>query len=284
MLHERDLDLVSVLVESGRHMDVALQILEWKVPVLIEKPLTLSTRDASELCDAYEKSGVPLFIVKQNRLNPPVVKLLQMVKERAFGQLTFASASVLWCRTPDYYLQDAWRLSRGLDGGVVWNQASHYVDLLVQVLGEIESVFAYGKNFLSPAETEDTVFALLKSKNNVIGSLQATTTIRPKNFEGSITVAGESGLIRIGGHALNKLEANTFDDSLVQKMGQDSYENLDNVYGSSHTLLYEELISDIKGERTSQFHAKNSISVVSVMEAIHLSISEKREVRLEELL
>jgi len=278
-----DLDLVSVLTESGNHKDVALQLLRWRTPVLIEKPLTLSVVDAKELTGKFAEVGVPLFVVKQNRLNPPVAELLLDIKAGRLGKIMLASASVLWSRSADYYFADEWRLSREMDGGVVWNQASHYVDLLVQVLGGVESVFAYGDNFLSPAQTEDTVFAVMRSSSGAMGSLQATTTVRPANYEGSLTVSGDLGLVKVGGHALNEVIASTIgraDAPGLQKEKIDSNQ----VYGKSHARLYEDIFSDLNGGPRSSFRAIEGLTVVAVIEAIHLSIAEKREVYLSEVL
>jgi predicted dehydrogenase len=270
------------LTESGSHKDLSLELLQYGKPVLVEKPLTLSVRDANELVDAFNKLEIPLFVVKQNRLNPPVARAFSDLKKGLLGELIFASATVLWARHPEYYLADTWRLTRDQDGGVVWNQASHYVDLLVQALGTVESVFAYGANFLSPAETEDTVFAVLKSKSGAIGSLQATTTIRPKNFEGSLILSGDGGLVKVGGHALNETVAATNTALEVDKeaLESDSAE----VYGKSHSRLYLDIFEDLEGKRDSGFRAADAIQVVAVMEAIHLSINTKSEVLVREIL
>jgi predicted dehydrogenase len=277
-----ELDLVSILTESGSHYSIAMEILGWGKPVLIEKPLALSIKDATSLVDAYSSARVPLFVVKQNRLNPPIQELFRLIEDKSLGNLTFVSASVMWARDSQYYLQDKWRLSRQLDGGVVWNQASHYVDLLSLVLGDVSSVFAYGANFLSPAETEDTVFALLKSSSGQLGSLQATTTIRPKNFEGSITASGDKGLVRVGGHALNEFSGSTidgFDFTTSPAESQDKSQ----VYGQSHARLYMEIAEDLGGGKPSQFRASESLQVIAVMEAIHKSIDEGREIQLSEV-
>lgn len=283
MRNDSDLDLITVLTESGKHKDIALELLPWGKPVLIEKPLTLSMVDARELTEKFADAGVPLFIVKQNRLNPPIAQLVADVQGGRLGKLVLASACVLWSRDRDYYLADEWRLSKKMDGGVVWNQASHYVDLLIQVLGSIESVFAYGDNFLSPAETEDTVFAVMRSSSGAMGSLQATTTIRPKNFEGSITVSGDLGLVKVGGHALNELVFSTLREKDKPEARVEVVDE-SKVYGQSHSLLYKDIIADLSGEHISRFRAINGLDVVAVIEAIHLSISENREVFLSEIM
>jgi UDP-N-acetyl-2-amino-2-deoxyglucuronate dehydrogenase len=283
MSEHPNLSLLSILVESGSHKDVAMSVLKFGVPVLVEKPLALSFSDAATMVRAYEECGVPLFVVKQNRLNLAVRRALSAVQSSELGRVTTVIASVLWCRDSNYYLSDAWRIKRELDGGVVWNQASHYVDLIVQVLGNLKSVMAYGNNFLSPAEAEDTVFAIFSGESGSIGSLQATTTIRPRNFEGSLTISGEKGLIRVGGHALNEITGSTLQLLEVKDIDYEG-DVAHEVYGKSHSALYAEVIRDVQGGSPSQFRASLGLHVVAVLEAIELSVLQGREVFIDEVL
>ena len=281
LLEIPNIDLLVVMVESGKHFDVAMELLPHEIPVLIEKPLTLQFDSARKLVQAYHEANVPLFVVKQNRLNPPVVDALEGLKSGRSGSVLSLNASVLWCRPAEYYLQDEWRLLRNQDGGVLWNQASHYVDLVSLILGEVTSVFAFGENYLSPAETEDTVHAVLRSKSGAIASIQASTCARPKNFEGNITIVAENEVVKIGGHALNTLQRSTESDLTLRKEVLSDQEN--GVYGKGHAGVYQSIIFDIQGGGASQFRAQHGLQVVALMEAIHLSISEGREVQLAEI-
>lgn len=271
------LELATILTPSGLHGSVAINALQLGIPVIVEKPFTIGAREGMDVIRSFNKSGVPIFVVKQNRLNEPVAEAFKMLRSGLLGDLQFVSASVLWSRGRDYYLQDAWRLSRQLDGGVVWNQASHYVDLVVQALGPISKVFAYGANFQSPAEAEDTVFALFKSESGAIGTLAATTTIRPRNLEGTLTISGSKRTVKIGGHALNRLESTAPDATSETGAGQVDYNH---VYGSSHSLVYREILEDLMGGNSSQFRAERGIHVLEVMDAIHESIAIGAEVHI----
>ncbi len=273
------LDLIAVLTPSGLHYQHALELLQLSTPVLVEKPLTLSFAQAMTLTAEFESANVPLFVVKQNRLNDSIQDAVRVVNSGDLGELCFVTASVLWSRDADYYLADQWRLRRDLDGGVVWNQASHYVDLLVQFLGPMDSVSAHGRNFLSPADTEDTVFATMTSKSEKIGSLHATTTIRPQNFEGSLTISGDKGLVRVGGHALNKIE---YVQGISLGLAEDGAFERSNVYGASHGRVYADILADLAGGAQSQFRASKTLEVVKLMAAIELGVAEKRLVFLDE--
>lgn len=274
-----DLDLISVLTPSGNHHEHALETMSAGFPTLVEKPFTLSFEKAKELVRISEDQNLPLFVVKQNRLNDSIIQLLSSIESGELGEICFAAANVLWSRDHNYYTAEPWRLSRSSDGGVVWNQASHYVDLLVQVLGPFETVFAHGANFLSPADTEDTVFATIKSRAGSIGSLNATTTIRPSNYEGSLTVSGTKGLWKVGGHALNKVIVL---DSEPVVNNDYSTHSLD-VYGKSHSRVYAEVFADISGVTTSQFRASGALDTMRALEAISISVQEQRLVHADEV-
>lgn len=279
-----DIGLASICTPSGTHFELATELMKHGKPVLIEKPVTLSTKHSQFLIKASIDWNVPAFVVKQNRLNPPIVEVREKLESGALGRLLSASASVIWCRTPEYYLMDTWRLQRDLDGGVVWNQASHYVDLLVNLLDPVVSVAAVGANYLSPSEAEDTVHAILETKSGQIASLVATTTARPKNFEGSLTLLTEKGVVKIGGHAVNELLADTSRTEKVQISAMVQENPQDSVYGSGHQGLYHQVIADLLDGRRSEFRIENSLETVALMEAIHLAISQKRVVMLSELL
>ena len=171
--------------------------------------LTLDDADAMiRACDAH---GIKLFVVKQNRFNVPVVKLREALDAGRFGKLVMGTVRVRWCRHQDYYDQDAWRGTWALDGGVLSNQASHHVDLLEWMMGDVESVFAHGATALVDIETEDTaVVRAASSRNGALGVIEATTAARPRDLEGSISILGENGTVEIGGFAVNEMQTWNF--------------------------------------------------------------------------
>ena len=279
-----DIGLIAICTPSGTHFDLAMQLMDLGIPLLIEKPLTLSTQQAQSLAELSKARGLPVFVVKQNRLNPPILATRSRLVSGAIGRLLSASANVIWCRPTEYYLQDPWRLTRELDGGVVWNQASHYVDLLVHLLDPVRSVSAVGANYLSPSAAEDTVHAVLQTESGQIATLVATTTARPKNFEGSITLVTDTGVVKVGGHALNELIADTTQNEGVSIESTHEGVDVDSVYGSGHHGVYAQVVGDLLDGTVSEFRIENGIATVALIEAIHLSIAESRVVMLSELL
>lgn len=193
MMRGVDADVAVVLTESGNHAQHVLALAPYGKHIVVEKPMALTLDDADAMIEACDKAGVKLFVVKQNRFNVPVKKLREALDRGRFGKLVLGTVRVRWCRLQAYYDQDAWRGTWALDGGVLTNQASHHVDLLVWMMGDVESVFAMTSTALARIEAEDTAVVSLRFANSAIGVIEATTAARPKDLEGSISVLGEGG-------------------------------------------------------------------------------------------
>lgn len=148
---------------------------------------------------ACDKHGCRLFVVKQNRFNIPVLKLREALEKGRFGKLVMGTVRVRWCRPQSYYDMDSWRGTWALDGGVLTNQASHHVDLLEWMMGDVDSVYAASSTALANIEVEDTAIAVLKFRSGALGCIEATTATRPRDLEGSISILGEKGSVEIGG-------------------------------------------------------------------------------------
>ena len=160
--------------------------------------VALTLRDADEMIQTCKSNNIKLFIIKQNRFNKPIVALRKALEKGRFGKLFMGTVRVRWCRTQEYYDQDPWR--------GIWpkmleltNQASHHLDLLEWMMGEVESVFAYSKKSLAKIEAEDTAAVLLKFKNGGLGIIEATTAIRPKDLEGSLSILGKKEVLKSEG-------------------------------------------------------------------------------------
>ena len=191
MMKAESIDVVVVLTESGVHAANTIDLAKYGAHIVVEKPMALTLADADSMIEACDKHGIKLFVVKQNRFNVPVVQLRNALEKGRFGKLIMGTVRVRWCRPQAYYDQDPWRGTWAYDGGVLTNQASHHIDLLEWMMGDVESVFAKSKKALADIEAEDTAVVILKFKNGALGLIEATTAIRPKDLEGSISVLGE---------------------------------------------------------------------------------------------
>jgi UDP-N-acetyl-2-amino-2-deoxyglucuronate dehydrogenase len=246
MLEYSGLDVVNICTPSGMHAEMGIAAAQAGKHVIVEKPMALSLKDADDLIEACDESGVKLAVCFQNRFNPPVQKLRRALEEGRFGKLTHASAIVRWFRPQDYYDQAPWRGTRAMDGGCLMNQSIHNIDLLQWMMGHVESVFGYTATNLRKIECEDVGVAVLKFKNGALGVIEASTTIYPENLEETLNIFGEKGTVVLGGIAVNKIETWKFADSTDENGAIDQHQqDVPNVYGFGHEALVEDFINAV---------------------------------------
>jgi predicted dehydrogenase len=231
---------------------------------------------------ACDRAGVRLFVVKQNRYNIPVQRLRRVLEAGRFGKLVMGTVRVRWCRRQDYYDQDAWRGTWELDGGVLANQASHHVDLLTWMLGQVESVYAMTATQLVNVETEDTAAVLLRFTNGALGIIEATTATRPVDLEGSLSILGERGTVVIGGFAVNELVTWQFEDKTPEDetVIAESKTMPDNVYGFGHQGFIQNVVRTIRGDGAALVDGLEGRKSIEVINAIYESVQTGREVAL----
>jgi predicted dehydrogenase len=280
MLKNIDVDVVTVLTESGYHAKHVLEIAKYKKHIVVEKPMALTLDDADAMIEACDEAGTKLFVVKQNRFNVPVVKTREALEEGRFGKLVMGTVRVRWCRPQAYYDQDSWRGTWALDGGVLTNQASHHVDLLEWMMGDVESVHAMSTTALADIEAEDTAIVNIRFRNGALGIIEATTAVRPKDLEGSLSVLGENGTVEIGGFAVNQMKVWNFADKQAgDDEVMDEYSvNPPNVYGFGHQAYYEHVVDSIINNKKHLVDGLVGRKSLELINAIYESIETKKEV------
>ena len=273
-------DIAVILSESGNHGKHILRVAEYPIKALVcEKPLCLDILEAKKVINICASKGIELFLVKQNRLNPPVKKMFEAIKQNHLGKLMVASVRVRWCRTQDYYSQDSWRGTWAMDGGALTNQASHHVDLLLESMGPIESVTAYTARMLANIEAEDTAIAILKFANGGLGTIEVTTATRPKDIEGSISILGSTGVVEIGGFAVNEIKTWEVENHMIsEKELQDLNENPPNVYGYSHLRYYRLVFDDLRNGTHQATRGVDGLKSLDVIHAIYESSITNTEI------
>ena len=282
MMKSEDIDVVVVLTESGNHSDDVIALAEYGKHIVVEKPMALELSTADKMISACDKNNVTLFVVKQNRFNLPVLKLREAIEEGRFGKLVMGTVRVRWCRPQEYYDQDSWRGTWSMDGGVLTNQASHHIDLLEWMMGEVDSVFAMSTTRLVDIEAEDTAVATLKFKNGALGVIEATTATRPKDLEGSISIIGEKGSVEIGGFAVNQMKAWNFTDvkeSDKQVLSEYST-NSPNVYGFGHQEYYDHVVKALESKTRPLVDGHGGRKSLALISAIYESIETGKEIHL----
>lgn len=275
-------DIVSILTDSGLHPSIGCSLAPHVPVVVVEKPMALTLEDADRLIETCEAHGTKLFVVKQNRFNPPIVALKKAVEDGRFGKMVMGTVRIRWARPQAYYDQDPWRGTWKLDGGVFTNQASHHIDLLQWLMGPVESVKAYVSTRLVNIEAEDTGVAVLKFKSGALGVVEATTATRPKDLEGSISVLGEKASVVIGGFSVNKPVTWNFiepepEDSEINEL----ITNPPNVYGFGHLPYYEHVLDCLETGRNSMLAGLEGRKSLEIINALYESAFTGREVRLQ---
>ena len=282
MMRKEQPDVAVVLTESGRHAEHVIALAPYGRHLVVEKPMALTLDDADAMIKACDRHGVRLFVVKQNRFNVPVVKLREALDAGRFGRMVLGTVRVRWCRRQDYYDQDPWRGTWALDGGVLTNQASHHVDLLEWMMGDVESVFAKSMTALVDIEAEDTAVVLLKFRSGALGLIEATTATRPKDIEGSISILGEHGTVEVGGFAVNEMKVWQFeprlpaDDEVMKRYSV----NPPSVYGFGHQAYYEHVVDCVTNDRHHLVDGLEGRRSLELISAIYESVETGREVNL----
>ncbi|MUK38108.1 gfo/Idh/MocA family oxidoreductase [Aliivibrio fischeri] len=282
MAQSENIDVFVVLTESGNHADHVVELAKHGKHIIVEKPMALTLEDADRMIEACDVAGVKLFVVKQNRFNVPVIKLREALEAGRFGKLVLGTVRVRWCRPQAYYDQDAWRGTWAMDGGVLTNQASHHIDLLEWMMGDVESVHAMSTTALVDIEAEDTAIVNVRFKNGSLGIIEATTAVRPKDLEGSISVLGSTGTVEIGGFAVNEMKAWNFceqqsgDETILSKYSV----NPPNVYGFGHQAYYEHVVDAIDNNARQLVDGLQGRKSLELINAIYESIETKKEVHL----
>ncbi len=275
-------DVVVVLTESGNHAKHVVALAQYKKHIVVEKPMALTLDDADAMIRACDRAMIKLFVIKQNRFNVPVMKLRDALEQGRFGKLVLGTVRVRWCRPQSYYDHAPWRGTWALDGGVLTNQASHHIDMLEWMLGDVDSVFAISTTALVKIEAEDTAVVTLKFKNGALGIIEATTAVRPTDLEGSISVLGEGGSVEIAGFAVNKMKTWNFveprpgDDDVMERYSV----NPPNVYGFGHKAYYEHVVDCIDHNRQHLVDGLEGRRSLELINAIYESIETGKVVHL----
>lgn len=282
MMQKESVDVVVVLTESGQHANHVIELSKYGKHIIVEKPMALSLPDADRMIWACDRAGIKLFVVKQNRFNVPVVKLREALEKGRLGKVVMGTVRVRWCREQEYYDQDPWRGTWAMDGGVLANQASHHVDLLEWMLGDPVSVFAMAKTALVNIEAEDTAVVLIRFATGAFGVIEATTAIRPKDLEGSISILGEGGTVVIEGFAVNEMKTWNFvnsEPSDSNVLSQYSV-NPPNVYGFGHQAYYDHVVDCILNNTQQLVDGLEGRKSLELITAIYESIETQSEVSL----
>ncbi len=277
------IDLIIVLSPSGNHYKHSKLALENNFNVLCEKPATMMPGECLILNRLSQKKKLIFGVAFQNRFNKSVQTLSYLLKKKKFGKVNIVNIRLLWCRYQNYYM-DEWHGKWKSDGGVTNQQAIHHIDVARWLFGPVKEVNSLMTNQINRLQAEDTNNTLIRYKNGAIGTVQLTTSVRPKDMQASIEVIGEKGFMVLGGIALNKIDKYFFKNltSDEKKLIKNSNENVENGYGNSHKIIIDKMFNCItKKKRNFSINALESYHTENLIHAMYISDEKKKWVKVK---
>jgi UDP-N-acetyl-2-amino-2-deoxyglucuronate dehydrogenase len=280
LLNEKEIDVVSICSPNGLHAEHSIKVFRNGFHVLCEKPMAISVYDCGEMIKEAERANKRLFIVKQNRYNPPVQAVKEALDENRLGRVLSIQLNCFWNRNPEYYTQSDWKGTKKLDGGTLFTQFSHFIDLLYWLFGDIKKVAAMTKNFIHDqiVEFEDAGVVLIEFYNGTIGTINYNVNSFEKNMEGSLTIFGELGTVKIGGQYLNELEYQNIKDYKILNLPAG---NPPNNYGqyvgsmSNHNKVYENVIDVLLNQGQIATNGFEGLKTVEIIDKIYSAAKKK---------
>ena len=274
LLNEKELDVISICTPNGLHAEHSIKAFQNGFHVLCEKPMAISVFDCGEMIKEAEKANRRLFVVKQNRYNPPVRAIKEALDQNRLGKVMSIQLNCFWNRDAEYYSQSDWKGTVKLDGGTLFTQFSHFIDLLYWMFGDVKRVEAITKNLnhKNIIEFEDSGVVIVEFYNGVIGTINFTVNSFAKNMEGSLTIFGENGTVKIGGQYLNELEYQNILDYTITNLPAG---NPPNSYGnykgsmSNHDKVYENVIDVLINKGTIGTNGFEGLKTVEIIDKIY---------------
>ncbi len=268
-----NLDVVSICSPNGLHAQHAIEALSAGIHVLCEKPMALTVYDCGEMIKAAERTNKRLFAIKQNRFNPPVEAVKRIMDEGKLGKIFSVQLSCFWNRNPDYY-HNSWKGTLKLDGGTLYTQFSHFIDLLYWMVGDVKEVKAMMANYAHKGiiEFEDTGVVIMEFHNGAIGTVNYTVNSYGKNMEGSLTIFGEKGTVKIGGQYLNELEYQNIEGYKIENLPEGAKaNNYGNYQGSmsNHDKVYDNLVEVLQNNAAISTSSFEGLKTVEIIEKIY---------------
>ncbi|WP_420581900.1 Gfo/Idh/MocA family protein [Reichenbachiella sp.] len=274
--NEPQIDVMSICSPNGLHAEHSISCLKAGHHVLCEKPLAINAHDCGEMIKCAEKKNRRLFVIKQNRFNPPVEAVKEAIDQGKLGAIQSVQLSCFWNRNEDYYA-NSWKGSLDLDGGTLYTQFSHFIDLLYWIVGDVKTAKGFSRNFAHSdmIEFEDSGVVALEFQSGAIGTINYTVNSHQKNMEGSLTIFGDKGTVKIGGQYLNELEYQSIENFEIKNLkGGNTANNYGNYSGSmsNHDLVYQNLVEVLRGDSSISASAFDGLKSVEIIDKIYQEI------------
>jgi len=277
LLAQEELDVLNVCTPNYLHCEHTVKGLQQNLHVVCEKPMAMNTIECDKMISTAKAMNKSIFVVKQNRYNPPVAQVKGLINSNALGNILLVNVNCFWNRNDNYYSSSDWRGKKKKDGGCLFTQFSHFVDILYYLVGDVEVVHGMIENFMHPKiEIEDAGTFGLRSKGGALINFNFSTTAFEKNMEGAITILGEKGTVKIGGQYLNTIEYQKIDQVEIEPINISAKANDYGLYQgsmSNHDLMIENVIMHLKGNAPIMTTAQEGREVVRIIEDMYDVVS-----------
>jgi UDP-N-acetyl-2-amino-2-deoxyglucuronate dehydrogenase len=269
-----DIEVINICTPNGLHAEHALKALEAGKHVVCEKPMALSKADCEAVIYKALQMHKTVFCVMQNRYSPPSAWLKQVVEEKIIGDVFMVQLNCYWNRDDRYYKKGSWKGDQALDGGTLYTQFSHFIDILYWLFGDIKNIQAKFNDFVHANSTqfEDSGFVNFDFVNGGMGAINYSTAVWDTNLESSLTIIGSKGSIKVGGQYMDKVEYCHIDGYTMPELAPT---NPANDYGhykgsaNNHHYVIENVIDTIKGKTRVSTNALEGLKVVDIIERIY---------------
>lgn len=279
LLHqEKSIDVVAICTPNFLHAPHTIASLRAGFHVLCEKPMATSVYDCGEMIKEAERANRRLFIVKQNRFNPPVEAVKKLIDEGRLGKIYSVQLSCFWNRNDNYYASSDWKGKKEADGGTLYTQFSHFIDLLYWLIGDVKRVHAFVNNYAHKEriEFEDAGVVSLEFYNGAIGTINYTVNAYQKNMEGSLTIFAEKGTIKIGGQYLNELDYQLIENYEIKDLPKGNPANHYGMYQgsmSNHDKVYENVVEVLTKQGVIATNGFEGLKTVEIIDKIYQAIN-----------
>jgi UDP-N-acetyl-2-amino-2-deoxyglucuronate dehydrogenase len=278
-----EIEVINICTPNGLHAKHSLSAIEAGKNIVCEKPMALTKADCESIIFKALQKHKTVFCVMQNRFSPPSVWLKQIVEEKIIGDVYMVQLNCYWNRDERYYKKGGWKGLQKLDGGTLFTQFSHFIDIMYWLFGDMKDIQAKFNDFNHKdlTEFEDSGFVNFNFTNGGMGSINYSTSVWNTNLESSITIIGSKGSVKVGGQYMDKVEACNIKDYTMPELAPTNPANDYGAYKGSannHHHIIENVIDTLKGRNTMNTNALEGLKVVDIIERIYALRKKTRKI------
>lgn len=278
-LQDKSIDIICVCTPNYLHKTHAEAVLLAGKNVLIEKPMALHSGDCQALIETAKQKGKKIFCVMQNRYSPNGILAKKLIQNGELGNISMIQINCIWNRDQAYYQQSNWRGNLATDGGVIFTQFSHFIDMLYYLNGPIAKIHSgIIRNFQHPfIEIEDSGSFVMEADNGAIVNFNYSTCAYAHNMEIGLTILGSKGSIRFGGPYFNTIEYHALEKPLeeIHEIGKPNDYGFYNGSMNNHPIVLQHIIDNLKGKNQSETSAEDGLAVVKIIESMYQNANRK---------